>query len=500
MPAQLTTRAQVNGYRFLLRRLDHALIRRDVRMLHDPMRSQLRSLIVGAILGLLVVAGAAILSFFRPQGAVGDARIVVGKDSGALYVVVPGGDGDDRLHPVLNLASARLVTGSNESPESVKDSKLNSFSRGPLLGIPGAPGALPGSHQGDRSAWTVCESVRLSITGSAVGATGVTTSILAGSPELGTGARTIADDEAFLVREADRAYLIWAGKRAELDPTDSATARTLNLAAHRARPAGPSLLGATTQVPALRAPQIPNAGDPGPGPLEAVPVGGIIGVSGVAEGTELYVVLADGVQPVSPFAAALIRNADSQGMPGIVQVPPDALDQVPIRHPLPVGEFPHDTPRIITAEDAPVACLAWTKQPGTDPALRSATDGPADRATVTLIAGTRLPHPENVAPVALATADGTGDRVDSVYVSPASGEFVQVAGITPGSIRRGSLFYITDSGIRHGIPDAETAAALGLEGTPRLAPWEIVGQLVPGATLSRADALTSHDAVAAPQR
>ncbi|MBF6247361.1 type VII secretion protein EccB, partial [Nocardia elegans] len=40
MPAQLTTKAQVNGYRFLLRRLDHALVRRDVRMLHDPMRSQ----------------------------------------------------------------------------------------------------------------------------------------------------------------------------------------------------------------------------------------------------------------------------------------------------------------------------------------------------------------------------------------------------------------------------------------------------------------------------
>ncbi|WP_280228711.1 type VII secretion protein EccB, partial [Nocardia cyriacigeorgica] len=48
MPAQLTTRQQVNGYRFLLRRLDHALVRRDVRMLHDPMRSQLRSLLVGA--------------------------------------------------------------------------------------------------------------------------------------------------------------------------------------------------------------------------------------------------------------------------------------------------------------------------------------------------------------------------------------------------------------------------------------------------------------------
>ena len=56
MARQLTTRAQVNGYRFLLRRLDHALIRRDVRMLHDPMRSQGRALAVGAVLGVLVLA------------------------------------------------------------------------------------------------------------------------------------------------------------------------------------------------------------------------------------------------------------------------------------------------------------------------------------------------------------------------------------------------------------------------------------------------------------
>lgn len=43
-----TTRWQVNGYRFLVRRMEHALVRRDVRMLHDPMRSQSRALAVGS--------------------------------------------------------------------------------------------------------------------------------------------------------------------------------------------------------------------------------------------------------------------------------------------------------------------------------------------------------------------------------------------------------------------------------------------------------------------
>ncbi|UGT69152.1 type VII secretion protein EccB [Nocardia gipuzkoensis] len=32
MPSKPTTRWQVSGYRFLVRRMEHALVRRDVRM------------------------------------------------------------------------------------------------------------------------------------------------------------------------------------------------------------------------------------------------------------------------------------------------------------------------------------------------------------------------------------------------------------------------------------------------------------------------------------
>ena len=79
---QLTTKAQVNGYRFLIKRLEHALVRRDVRMLHDPMRSQLQALVVGTVLGLLVLGGCGVYGLVRPQGSVGDATIIVSKNSG----------------------------------------------------------------------------------------------------------------------------------------------------------------------------------------------------------------------------------------------------------------------------------------------------------------------------------------------------------------------------------------------------------------------------------
>ena len=82
--------------------MEHALLRGDMRMLHDPMRAQSLSLIAGCVLAIVVVAGCAILAFLRPNAGLGDAVIVMSRDSGALYVRI-----DDTMHPVLNLASAR---------------------------------------------------------------------------------------------------------------------------------------------------------------------------------------------------------------------------------------------------------------------------------------------------------------------------------------------------------------------------------------------------------
>ncbi|RDI46101.1 type VII secretion protein EccB [Nocardia mexicana] len=491
MPAQLTTRAQVNGYRFLLRRLDHALIRRDVRMLHDPMRSQTRSLLVGAVLGILIVAGAAILAFLRPQGAIGDQLIVSGKQSGALYVVVHSQDGSTRLHPVLNLASARLITGSNAAPHAVADNKLNDFARGPLLGIPGAPAALPGSGQGDSSQWALCETLG----GSARSASGGTTTVVAGAPELGDRIRPTGADSALLVRHGDKTYLIYDGKRAEVDTNNSVMSRSLGLATARPRPVGAGFVGATSEVPPLVPPQIEKAGQPGPGPLSKIPVGGIVSVPSLGAGRpDLYVVLENGLQPVTPFAAQVIRNSNSQGMSDAATVTPDVLDEVPQVRTLRVDQFPVQVPKLLVTDDNPVACVSWSKTPGTG---TSSVEGPGERAAVSILAGTRLPIGGSAKPVDLVTADGTGDRVDAVYLSPGDGEFVQATGMESGSTRRDSLFYIADNGIRYGVPDLATANVLGLGDKPRLAPWAIVGQLVPGPTLSPREALTSHDSVAA---
>ncbi|MEV0762975.1 type VII secretion protein EccB [Nocardia sp. NPDC050435] len=475
MPAQLTTKAQVNGYRFLLKRYEHALIRRDIRMLHDPMRSQFRSLVVGAVLGVLVVAGAAILAFLRPVGAIGDANIVMGKETGALYVIVDG-----TLHPALNLASARLIAASNEKPTSVKESKLT-MPRGPMVGIPGVPATLPGAASAD-SIWSLCDTVELSASGSAARSAGANTTVVAGALDSSAPntARPLREDEALLVTRGGKTFLMFDGKRAEVDPNDSVLSRSLGLREYNPRPVSAGMLNSATQVPALTPPKIDRLGEPGPGRLQGVPIGGVIRVQRVGS-QELYVVLAEGVQRLSPFSAEVIRNANSQEMNEIISVPPDRVVGVPVVTTLPVDKFPGPIPRILTPEDNRVSCIQWAKK-SSDPA-----------ATVAVFAGRELPLPGSAKVVDLATGDGTGDRVDSAYIPPNSGEYLQVTGMSPDSVRKGSLFYISDNGIRYGIPDQETASLLGLADKPRPAPWPIIGQLVPGPTLSREEALVSYD-------
>ena len=244
-----TTRWQVNGYRFLVRRMEHALVRRDVRMLHDPMRSQSRALAVGVVIASLGLAGCAALALFRPQDKIGDASIVVGKDSGAMFVVM-----GDTLRPVLNLASARLIVGKPENPVIVKESELDTRPRGALVGIPGAPSALPAGDPAAMTPWTVCDSI------GADGNRSVTTSVIVGETESSEGGGTLTGDQALLASTPDASYLIYDGKRARIDLDDPAVTRALGLEGARPRPVSKGFVNAVPEVPPLAAPVVPGAG------------------------------------------------------------------------------------------------------------------------------------------------------------------------------------------------------------------------------------------------
>lgn len=71
MSTDPTTKSQVQAYRFGLRRMESALVRKDAVMLHEPMRHHLRATAVGLIVGLLGLAAFFLIGRFHPTSGAG---------------------------------------------------------------------------------------------------------------------------------------------------------------------------------------------------------------------------------------------------------------------------------------------------------------------------------------------------------------------------------------------------------------------------------------------
>ncbi|KUH95610.1 type VII secretion protein EccB [Mycobacterium sp. IS-3022] len=463
MTGRSTTKLQISGHRFLLRRMEHALVRGDVRMVDDPMRAQALSLLVGGVLAVIAIGACAVLAFLAPRAALGDVPIVMVRDTGALYVRV-----GPTLHPVLNLASARLITGSSDKPRLVSASAVDTTPRGAMLGIPGAPDTIAAPLTGDESGWLVCDD------GSS------TTTVLAGPvAEPPTARRNVLVSAAG--EGAAATYLLFDGRRAKVDLRNPAVIRALELDGIAPRPVSRALLDAMPEVPQIAAPHIRNAGSVGPAPLHGLRVGTVVRVSR-ADSEELYVVLTRGVQRIGVVAADLIRFSQAQEGHEIVTVEPGAIGAVPVVDDLPIGEFPE---RVGTTDD-PVLCGQWRWSAGSKSV-----------ATATVTAGS-LPLGGTAPPVQLAQADAAGAGIDGFSMGGGRSAYVRAVGVTGDGARNGTLYLVSDAGVVFGIRDGETAERLGLTGEPVPAPWALLARLPRGPELSVAAASVARDGLKAP--
>jgi hypothetical protein len=87
MSTNPTTKSQVQAYRFVLRRMESALVRKDAVMLHEPMRQHLRAMVVGLIVGLLGLAAFFVVGRFPPASQDSAGETVVGNPSEAFFAV-----------------------------------------------------------------------------------------------------------------------------------------------------------------------------------------------------------------------------------------------------------------------------------------------------------------------------------------------------------------------------------------------------------------------------
>jgi len=382
----------------------------------------------------IVVALAAVLATLRPQSDWGGSSLVMVRDTGAVYVRV-----GDLVHPVLNLTSAQLITGTAQTPRLVTGSAVSGGRRGPLLGIAGAPSAVDTPPAESQLRWTVCDHEQ--------------TTVLIGAAQ--PGLHPLDTAHAALVAGASgRTYLLYDGQRARVDLTDNGVVAALG--AENVRPAAVSaaLLEMVPEVAPISTPHIAGAGAPGPRALPGFVVGDVFEVRAATD-VRYYVVLDGGVQRIGRVAADVLRH-HGRGS-SVTALAPAAVKSLPELGTLPVQSFPEQLGGL--NGDTQAVCVSW------------------QAGSVALMTGS-VPQETT----GLAGADGAGPHTDAVGLPP--GRSVYLADGTGD----GAGWLVTELGLRFRV-DPEAARVLAL-GDPTVVPRAVLQTLPPGPVLSRSAALT----------
>ncbi len=468
----------MTGYQFLARRTAMALTRWSVRMEVEPGRRQSLAVVASVSAASVVCLGALLWSFLSPSGQLSESPIIADRDSGALFVRV-----GDTLYPALNLASARLIAGRPENPHKVRSSQIAEQPHGPMVGIPGAPSEfLPTSPSS--SSWLICDTVAKT---QGVGAPSpVTVTVMDGTPDLSGRRRVVSGSDAVVLRYGNDSWVIREGRRSRIDAADRAVLLPLGLSPEQvdqARPMSRALFDAVPVGPQLAVPAVPDAGHPAQFPNAPGPVGTVFATPQLSGPQQFSVVLSNGVQTVSPVVARILQNAGAANQAAPV-VAPAALAKMPVVSGLDLSSYPDSPLKVADIRDNPSTCWWWE---------RSGGEG---RARVQVVSGPTIPVPADQTNkvVSLVKVDTTGGEADRVYFVPGYANFVAVTGNDPDATTTESLWWLSYSGVRFGVPNTrEVRTALGLTSEPPPAPWVALRLLAPGPTLSREDALVRPD-------
>lgn len=462
MPLRPTSSEQVDGHRFVVQRARNAAVGADISERADRLRTHARAAWGGVAFGAVLLAGAGVLAFVRPAPDLTGVAAVQVKESGALLVSVEG-----TWHPVPNLASARLILGQPVEPERVPGRAVEGTRRGPNLGMLGAPALLP-SH-GGQSTWMVCDA-EIAETG------GLATSVVAlegGAPE------SWPRDAAALVSDSGQGWLVADGRRSRVDLGDSSLLDVLGLSGFPRRVMSAAALELLPENPPLERISVPRAGEPAPLGPSGMRIGEVFDMP-AASGSEYYVVLSEGVQRLGAVAADLLwATGPSAASPVLRTLAPSQVG-APVVDVLALDHLPVARPRQAPAAK-PLTCTWWSG--GEDGIARSG--GVVSAGSIAEVAATPLTYP--------SSADGPGLRVDAVSL-PAGGIVAWRAG-SSGVAGEESAVVITDGGVVHDVPDAESFAALGLPEASGTIPSRLADRLPSGPALRSEAARVAFDSV-----
>jgi type VII secretion protein EccB len=478
-------RDELNAYTFARKRTVAAFLKPQQNGSAEdaprPMKAFMPSLVVGA----LILVGFGGYGMIKPSAPTGwdtpGANVLVGSKSTTRYVYLDSGKKDkagkeiDLLHPVLNLASARLLLSPDKYQvlkvdESVLDNPK--ILHGPTIGIPYAPDRLPEKDEAAKpKVWALCEQPIGTGTGSGTGTGGDTAKtekmvfVLGGEDkkDVEESKNQLKPNEGlfveapgggwYLVDNQGKAYAIGAipGTDANGDPVpltsdEQAVRIKLSQALFGASPTPQAVtsdfMATLKQGAPIAFPQLDGVGTPSSAagvPAQHNTIGMVIRVV-TGDHPQLFVVLKDRLAPITDFTSRLLlQGPDATTVYGNAKAEPlrDNLADIEIGARYDDKKWPAAGPtQVNTPDGRKVSCSVF-----------HGTADSAGNAVQSTWAATK--YPEEV------SEGGT-----SAYVTPGSGLLLRRVSSLNNTI--GSVFLVTDTGLRYSVPsngDSDTTAA-----------------------------------------
>ncbi|MEV0403558.1 type VII secretion protein EccB [Actinoallomurus sp. NPDC050550] len=427
-----TRRDVYQAHKLMMQRVGLALLQGEPDVSESPMRRLSVAAFSGAMVAVLLAAVFGVMGFISPGGAKGldqGGMVIIERETGTKYVYDTNGK---RMLPVLNFASAKLALNSSTTQQRVVSRKsLSKFTRGPMIGIPGAPDSLPDPDHLVKKPWSVC--VRNGTT--TAGGTRPVTSLVAGT---NVGGNFIGVDQAVVVQVSGQPYVIWQNQRMHMTlPPDQASSVT------KVQPAEVSRAWLNTVDPGtdFAAPPVGNRGQDVSG------VGSVGQVFKVPSGA-YYVLTSDGFAQVSGTQAILLlAEPDTKRLAyhGQAAVARDTdfgtVTSKPSSQHLLDSRLPQTLPDFVPWDPSEPLCAVYSD---TDKGSTSAR----------LAIGGSLPN------IQATTAD-QGTTVDQVILPPGGAALV---GLLPGPNQLNSInswYVVNDAGVCFPLSSKDTADKLG---------------------------------------
>jgi type VII secretion protein EccB len=481
-----TERDQIQAYQFLRRRLVSALVASDPNHPTSPHRRLVMGTILGSVATMLTAAGFGVSGMMAPSPPP-DWRhtglVILEQDGGGRYVL----DNSGVLHPVTNLASARLLANGIKTV-TVASALLRDTPRGATLGIPNAPDTLAAPADliadPDPVACSRATSDLPKPTGPVAALlfahAGDATSTLA-------GLAPIPDGHGLLVQtpKGER-YLLTGGVKYKV--ADDHVLIALGYQNVPSLAVAASWLSAVPSGRDLALVAVPDVGTTGPHVGGAkTRVGEVLTADNAVAGkTGYYLVRSGGLEAIPQIQAALVlantanAAAYSDGMQAARQV---SVADVAAATSIPAGDDAAGYPAVMPAPATAGGTLT----------VVCATGDGKNPSQIAL--GAALPLPAGARTVPTGAPQG-GTAADEVYLAPGTGALATVhtepAAQPTQNSQAAPVYLITDAGTKYPLTDGSARSALGYGNAPLVAlPVTALGLLPTGPALDEADAQKS---------